>query len=179
MKKFVVVKLLLGTSIYFELYFSCQLFIPQSLTWWIFLSGTSVIQVTATDADDPTYGNSARVVYSILQGQPYFSVDSRTGMLFHQGMRQCENKRKSFKQKVKAVHCNCGQRNTFLWLRVKIEQYCVRAKARLCLWAPEWCAFYSDIFTWMTVFCSSGAGWVGCCECSCWHLSLQQCLWQI
>uniref|UniRef100_A0A8C5NMZ8 Cadherin-20 n=1 Tax=Junco hyemalis TaxID=40217 RepID=A0A8C5NMZ8_JUNHY len=40
--------------------------------------GTSVIQVTATDADDPTYGNSARVVYSILQGQPYFSVDSRT-----------------------------------------------------------------------------------------------------
>ncbi|XP_019319417.1 cadherin-20 isoform X2 [Panthera pardus] len=40
--------------------------------------GTSVIQVTATDADDPTYGNSARVVYSILQGQPYFSVDSKT-----------------------------------------------------------------------------------------------------
>ncbi|KAH0617986.1 hypothetical protein JD844_016827 [Phrynosoma platyrhinos] len=43
--------------------------------------GTSVIQVTATDADDPTYGNSARVVYSILQGQPYFSVDSRTGLI--------------------------------------------------------------------------------------------------
>ncbi|XP_015709949.1 cadherin-9-like isoform X1 [Coturnix japonica] len=41
--------------------------------------GTSVIQVTATDADDPTYGNSARVVYSILQGQPYFSVDPETG----------------------------------------------------------------------------------------------------
>lgn len=60
----------------------------------VFLSGTSVIQVTATDADDPTYGNSARVVYSILQGQPYFSVDSRTGMLFHQGMRQCENQKK-------------------------------------------------------------------------------------
>ncbi|XP_053427419.1 cadherin-20 isoform X2 [Nycticebus coucang] len=40
--------------------------------------GTSVIQVTATDADDPTYGNSARVVYSILQGQPYFSVDSKS-----------------------------------------------------------------------------------------------------
>lgn len=32
--------------------------------------GTSVVQWTATDADDPTYGNSARVVYSILQGQP-------------------------------------------------------------------------------------------------------------
>ncbi|XP_030408095.1 cadherin-20 [Gopherus evgoodei] len=43
--------------------------------------GTSVIQVTATDADDPTYGNSARVVYSILQGQPYFSVESRTGLI--------------------------------------------------------------------------------------------------
>lgn len=42
-------------------------------------SGTSVIQLTATDADDPTYGNSARVVYSILEGQPYFSVDAKTG----------------------------------------------------------------------------------------------------
>lgn len=41
--------------------------------------GTSVLQVTATDADDPTYGNSARIVYSILQGQPYFSVDPKTG----------------------------------------------------------------------------------------------------
>ncbi|XP_068604091.1 cadherin-20-like [Brachionichthys hirsutus] len=43
--------------------------------------GTSVIQLTATDADDPTYGNSARVVYSILEGQPYFSVDAKTGMV--------------------------------------------------------------------------------------------------
>lgn len=33
----------------------------------------------ATDADDPTYGNSARVVYSILEGQPYFSVEPKTG----------------------------------------------------------------------------------------------------
>ncbi|KAJ8010275.1 hypothetical protein DPEC_G00073310 [Dallia pectoralis] len=41
--------------------------------------GTSVIQVTATDADDQTYGNSAKLVYSILQGQPYFSVDSDNG----------------------------------------------------------------------------------------------------
>ncbi len=41
--------------------------------------GTSVIQVTATDADDATYGNSAKVVYSILEGQPYFSVDPETG----------------------------------------------------------------------------------------------------
>lgn len=90
MKKFSVGKLLLGISIYFwTVYFSGQYFFPQGLTWWVFLSGTSVIQVTATDADDPTYGNSARVVYSILQGQPYFSVDSRTGMLFRHGMRQC------------------------------------------------------------------------------------------
>uniref|UniRef100_A0A3P8WRU5 Cadherin 11, type 2, OB-cadherin (osteoblast) n=1 Tax=Cynoglossus semilaevis TaxID=244447 RepID=A0A3P8WRU5_CYNSE len=42
--------------------------------------GTSVMQVTATDADDPTYGNSARLVYSILQGQPYFSVEPQTGI---------------------------------------------------------------------------------------------------
>lgn len=38
-----------------------------------------MIQVTAIDADDSTYGNSARVVYSILEGQPYFSVDPETG----------------------------------------------------------------------------------------------------
>ncbi|KAJ8271390.1 hypothetical protein COCON_G00102490 [Conger conger] len=37
--------------------------------------GTSVTKVTATDADDPVYGNSARLVYSILEGQPYFSID--------------------------------------------------------------------------------------------------------
>uniref|UniRef100_A0A8C9V1J1 Cadherin-10 n=1 Tax=Scleropages formosus TaxID=113540 RepID=A0A8C9V1J1_SCLFO len=43
--------------------------------------GTSVIQVTATDADDATYGNSAKVVYSILQGQPYFSVEPDTGII--------------------------------------------------------------------------------------------------
>ncbi|OCT74494.1 cadherin-6 [Xenopus laevis] len=43
--------------------------------------GTFVVQVTAIDADDPTYGNSARVVYSILQGQPYFSVESETGII--------------------------------------------------------------------------------------------------
>lgn len=41
--------------------------------------GTYVTQVTATDADDPTYGNSAHIVYSILHGQPYFSVDPKTG----------------------------------------------------------------------------------------------------
>ncbi|XP_038853198.1 cadherin-20-like [Salvelinus namaycush] len=43
--------------------------------------GTEVIRLTATDADDPTYGNSARVVYSILQGQPYFSVEPKTGVV--------------------------------------------------------------------------------------------------
>ncbi|KAG7325370.1 hypothetical protein KOW79_011686 [Hemibagrus wyckioides] len=41
--------------------------------------GTPVIRVTATDADDPSYGNSARVVYSVVKGQPYFSVDRHTG----------------------------------------------------------------------------------------------------
>ncbi|XP_071467984.1 cadherin-12 isoform X2 [Marmota flaviventris] len=43
--------------------------------------GAYVLQVKATDADDPTYGNSARVVYSILQGQPYFSIDPKTGII--------------------------------------------------------------------------------------------------
>lgn len=48
----------------------------------IFFAGAYVLQVKATDADDPTYGNSARVVYSILQGQPYFSIDPKTGKFF-------------------------------------------------------------------------------------------------
>ncbi|KAM4629255.1 cadherin-24, partial [Polymixia lowei] len=43
--------------------------------------GTSIIQVTARDADDPTYGNSARLVYAITQGQDFFSVDPQTGVL--------------------------------------------------------------------------------------------------
>uniref|UniRef100_A0AAQ5YWU0 Cadherin domain-containing protein n=1 Tax=Amphiprion ocellaris TaxID=80972 RepID=A0AAQ5YWU0_AMPOC len=41
--------------------------------------GTPVTRVTATDADDPVYGNSAKLVYSILEGQPYFSVDPNSG----------------------------------------------------------------------------------------------------
>lgn len=47
-----------------------------------YFPGAYVLQVKATDADDPTYGNSARVVYSILQGQPYFSIDPKTGKCF-------------------------------------------------------------------------------------------------
>lgn len=43
-------------------------------------SGAFVMRVTATDADDESYGNSAKLVYSILQGQPYFSVEPETGM---------------------------------------------------------------------------------------------------
>ncbi|XP_063318724.1 cadherin-7-like isoform X2 [Pelmatolapia mariae] len=43
--------------------------------------GTSVVTVVATDADDPTYGNSAHLVYSILQGQPYFSVEPKSGVV--------------------------------------------------------------------------------------------------
>lgn len=38
--------------------------------------------MTATDADDPTYGNSARVVYSIIHGHPYFSVEPKTGNFY-------------------------------------------------------------------------------------------------
>uniref|UniRef100_A0A8C8G9W2 Cadherin domain-containing protein n=1 Tax=Oncorhynchus tshawytscha TaxID=74940 RepID=A0A8C8G9W2_ONCTS len=43
--------------------------------------GTSVTQVTATDADDSMYGNSAKLRYSISQGHPYFSVDPNTGII--------------------------------------------------------------------------------------------------
>lgn len=49
------------------------------LTLHVLFAGTSVVTVTASDADDQTYGNSAKLVYSILQGQPYFSVDSENG----------------------------------------------------------------------------------------------------
>ncbi|XP_071381959.1 cadherin-7 [Centroberyx affinis] len=43
--------------------------------------GTTVAQVTATDADDPMFGNSAKLIYSILQGEPYFSVEPKTGII--------------------------------------------------------------------------------------------------
>ncbi|XP_069546384.1 cadherin-8 isoform X1 [Brachyistius frenatus] len=43
--------------------------------------GTPVTRVTATDADDPVYGNSAKLVYSILEGQPYFSVDPNSATI--------------------------------------------------------------------------------------------------
>ncbi|XP_072234774.1 cadherin-18 [Leuresthes tenuis] len=43
--------------------------------------GTTVAQVTATDADDPMFGNNAKLIYSILQGEPYFSVQPKTGII--------------------------------------------------------------------------------------------------
>lgn len=47
------------------------------------------MQVMASDADDPTYGSSARVVYSVLEGEQHFTVDSKTGEQQHpaQGTR--------------------------------------------------------------------------------------------
>ncbi|KAL4635402.1 cadherin-7-like isoform X1 [Arapaima gigas] len=44
-------------------------------------TGTTVMQVTATDADDPQYGNNAKLIYSIVQGEPYFSVEPKTGII--------------------------------------------------------------------------------------------------
>ncbi|AWP17057.1 Cadherin-7 [Scophthalmus maximus] len=44
-------------------------------------TGTRVAQVTATDADDPMFGNNAKLIYSILQGEPYFSVEPKTGII--------------------------------------------------------------------------------------------------
>ncbi|XP_022531338.2 cadherin-22 [Astyanax mexicanus] len=43
--------------------------------------GTSVMKVMASDADDPTYGSSARIVYSVLDGEKFFSVDRQTGVI--------------------------------------------------------------------------------------------------
>nr|XP_048299846.1 cadherin-19 [Myodes glareolus] len=43
--------------------------------------GTFVIKVTANDADDPTTGYHARILYNIVQGQPYFSVEPTTGVI--------------------------------------------------------------------------------------------------
>lgn len=37
------------------------------------------MQVMASDADDPTYGSSARLVYSVLDGEHHFTVDPKTG----------------------------------------------------------------------------------------------------
>ncbi|XP_026220217.1 cadherin-7 isoform X2 [Anabas testudineus] len=44
-------------------------------------TGTTVAQVAATDADDPLFGNNAKLIYSILQGEPYFSVEPKTGII--------------------------------------------------------------------------------------------------
>nr|XP_040023554.1 cadherin-7-like isoform X2 [Gasterosteus aculeatus aculeatus]XP_040023555.1 cadherin-7-like isoform X2 [Gasterosteus aculeatus aculeatus] len=44
-------------------------------------TGTTVARVTATDADDPMFGNNAKLIYSILQGEPYFSVEPKTGIV--------------------------------------------------------------------------------------------------
>ncbi|XP_054549970.1 cadherin-19 [Talpa occidentalis] len=43
--------------------------------------GSFVIKVTASDADDSTSGNNARLLYSLLRGQPYFSVEPTTGVI--------------------------------------------------------------------------------------------------
>ncbi|KAM5138823.1 cadherin-8 [Mantella aurantiaca] len=45
------------------------------------LVGTFVTKVTAMDSDDPVYGNSAKLVYSILEGQPYFSIEPHTAII--------------------------------------------------------------------------------------------------
>ncbi|KAJ4927562.1 hypothetical protein JOQ06_015287, partial [Pogonophryne albipinna] len=43
--------------------------------------GTSVMKVTASDADDPTYGSSAKVVYSVMDGEKIFTVDRNEGII--------------------------------------------------------------------------------------------------
>lgn len=41
------------------------------------------MKVTASDADDPTYGSSARVVYSVMDGEKFFTVDKNKGKRTH------------------------------------------------------------------------------------------------
>ena len=36
--------------------------------------------MTANDADDPTTGYHARILYNLERGQPYFSVEPTTGI---------------------------------------------------------------------------------------------------
>ncbi|TRY58536.1 hypothetical protein DNTS_016347 [Danionella cerebrum] len=50
---------------------------------WIRSHGdsTSVMKVMASDADDPMYGSSARIVYNVLDGERFFSVDKQTGVI--------------------------------------------------------------------------------------------------
>ncbi|XP_038953616.1 cadherin-5 isoform X1 [Rattus norvegicus] len=43
--------------------------------------GTSVIRVTATDADDPTVAGHATVLYQMVKGNEYFAIDN-SGLIF-------------------------------------------------------------------------------------------------
>ena len=62
---------------------SLSLSLSRSLALWLSLSlsltGASVMKVIASDADDPTYGSSARVVYSVLEEEKIFTVERHTG----------------------------------------------------------------------------------------------------
>uniref|UniRef100_H3ASY9 Cadherin-5 n=1 Tax=Latimeria chalumnae TaxID=7897 RepID=H3ASY9_LATCH len=43
--------------------------------------GTSVVRVTAEDADDPTVGAHAEIIYSIHAGSDYFVIENKTGII--------------------------------------------------------------------------------------------------
>lgn len=73
-----------------------------------------MLQVTATDADDPTYGNSARIVYSILQGQPYFSVDPKTGVVLLHAWGKCLDKASTHALEKSMVTITINGSNNFL-----------------------------------------------------------------
>ncbi|CAN0416271.1 unnamed protein product, partial [Lampetra planeri] len=44
-------------------------------------AGTLVMRVEATDADDASYGNAAKLVYTLQEGAEYFSINASTGEL--------------------------------------------------------------------------------------------------
>ncbi|XP_056627594.1 cadherin-10 isoform X2 [Triplophysa dalaica] len=77
--------------------------------------GAFVMRVTATDADDEAYGNSAKLVYSILQGQPYFSVEPETGT-YHLSTPESANIGSSV-GRIKAYDADVGE-NAELWYSI-------------------------------------------------------------
>lgn len=162
------------------MYFSCELFIPQGLTLMVFFVRHLCYPGDSNRCWWPNLWEQreSRIQYSprttiFLCGLPdRYVISSRNESVGKPKEKRC-------KQKERAVHHSCSQRNVFLWLGAKTEQHCVKGKVMLWQWAPEECAFSSDIFLWVTIFCNSASGSFLCCKYSCWLLSLKKCLQKI
>lgn len=180
-KKFGWGKLLLGISTYFELCtFPASSLSHKVLPWWFFCQAPLLSRWQRQMLMTQPMG-TARESYTASSKDNHISLWTLGQVCyFIREWVSVKTKRKSCKQKERAVHHSCGQRNVFLWLGAKTEQHYARGKVMLWQWVPEEeGAFSSDIFLWMTIFCNSGSGWVWCCKYSCWLLSLKKCLQQI